>query len=104
MTAESKYTLKKTGKAVLDCRGTPVSYPDREAIVGLEKAHESALAFRGDPIAEIDVVIADHPDFVMAHLFKAAWLTQAMETRVYDDMVQAVNAAYKIIHKANCPN
>jgi tetratricopeptide (TPR) repeat protein len=101
MTAESKYTLKKTGKAVLDCRGTPVSYPDRAAIVALEKAHESALAFRGDPIAEIDVVIADHPDFVMAHLFKAAWLTQAMETRVYDDMVQAVNAADKIIHKAN---
>ncbi len=72
MTAESKYTLKKTGKAVSDCRGTPVSYRDGAAIVALEKAHESALAFRGDPIAEIDVVIADHPNFVMAHLFKAA--------------------------------
>ena len=33
---------------------------------------------RGDAIAEIDAVLAEHPQFVMGHLFKAAWLTQAI--------------------------
>ncbi len=84
-----------------DCRGIPVSYPVANAIEGLDRAQEMSLAFRGDAIAEIDKVIAEHPSFIMAHLFKAAWLTQAMETRIYDDMVKAVQDAENLIGNGN---
>ncbi len=88
-------------EGVPDCRGVPVSYPDRAAIEGMERAHECALAFRGDAIAEIDRVLAEHPGFLMGHLFKAGWLSQAMETRIYRDMVAAVEAAEALSSTAN---
>lgn len=90
-----------TRHSLTDCRGVPVSYQDAQAIAWLERAHECALAFRGDAIAEVDALLAAHPNFVMAHLFKAAWLTQAMETRIYNDMVTAVEAARSHIAAAN---
>lgn len=76
-----------------DPRGVPVSYDRPDAIEGLERAIEMSLAFRGDAIAEIDRTLDDHPDFVMGWLFKAGWLTQAMETRVYSEMVAALREA-----------
>lgn len=84
-----------------DCRGIPVSYPDNAAIKALECAHESYLAFRGDPLEEIDDVIRDHPRFLLAHLFKAAYLTQVMETRVRDELVSTVAAANNLAAEAN---
>ena len=84
-----------------DCRGVPISYHDQSAIDGLERAMLCALAFRGDAIAEIDKVLEDHPGFVMAHIFKAAWLTQAMETRIYTDMVRAFENAAQLSGRAN---
>ena len=94
----SKPMSPRAGK---DPRGVPVSYGHPDAIEGLERAIEMSLSFRGDAIAEIDAVLADHPDFVMGWLFKAAWLTQAMETRIYDDMVAAVREAEKRESVAN---
>ena len=85
----------------VDCRGVPISYGDRGAIEGLERAMLCALSFRGDAIAEIDAVLEEHPQFVMGHLFKAGWLTQAMETRIYDDMVSALNNAAVLSARAN---
>ncbi len=84
-----------------DVRGVPVSYMSADAIDGLERAIEITLAFRGDAIAEIDAVLADHPDFIMGWLFKAGWLTQSMETRIYGDMVAALGEAEKRISRAN---
>lgn len=84
-----------------DCRGIPVSYANNAAIDALEKAHECALTFRGDAIARTDTILEEHPNFVMAHLFKAAWLTQAMETRIYKDMVEAVARAEALIDSGN---
>lgn len=90
-----------TGIGPADCRGVPVSYPDRSAIEALEKAHECALAFRGDAIALTDDILREHPNFIMAHLFKGAWLTQAMETRIYSEMVDAANKAEALVGSAN---
>ena len=88
-------------KACADVRGVPVSYPDGEAVAGLEKAIEMSLAFRGDAVAQIDSVLADHPDFIMAWLFKAAWLTQSMETRMYGAMVASLEEAERRLGAAN---
>ncbi len=85
----------------MDCRGVPISYGDQSAIDGLEHAMLCALAFRGDAIAEVDKVLEEHPGFVMAHIFKAAWLTQAMETRIYETMVTAFENAAKLSARAN---
>jgi len=84
-----------------DCRGVPVSYANNAAIEALEAAHECALAFRGDAIALTNTILEEHPNFVMAHIFKAAWLTQAMETRIYQDMVDAVARAEALIDSGN---
>jgi tetratricopeptide (TPR) repeat protein len=92
---------RSTSTGTTDCRGVPVSYSHCEAIDGLERAHECALAFRGDAIAEIDKVLAAHPRFIMGHLFKAGWMSQAMETRIYDEMVAAVAAAEELSGSAN---
>lgn len=88
-------------RAATDPRGVPVSYANADAIDGLERALEMSLAFRGDAIAEIDAVLAAHPDFVMGWLFKAGWLTQAMETRIYAEMVAALGEAEKRAAHAN---
>ncbi|MEM7524761.1 MAG: tetratricopeptide repeat protein [Pseudomonadota bacterium] len=93
--------LRKTPHAGRDPRGVPVSYAHPDAIEGLERAIEMSLSFRGDAIAHIDGVLADHPDFVMGWVFKAAWLTQAMETRIYNDMVAALREAEKREAMAN---
>ncbi len=85
----------------VDCRGNPISYGDPQAIEGLERAMFCALSFRGDAIAEIDKVLAEHPGFIMAHLFKAGWLTQAMETRIYGEMVTALENCGKVSGRAN---
>ncbi len=84
-----------------DCRGVSTSCQHADAIRGMESAHECALAFSGDAVAEIDAVLAEHPDFVMGHCFKAAMLTQEMETRIYADFVQSVEAAEALWSQAN---
>ena len=85
----------------VDCRNVPISYPHRDAIDGLEEALLCALSFRGDAIGVIDRVLAEHPGFIMGHLFKASWLTQAMETRIYGDMVRAFDNAAALSARAN---
>ena len=84
-----------------DCRGVPISYGDQRAIDGLEEAMLCALTFRGDAVARIDQVLDEHPCFVMAHLFKAAMLTQAMETRIYSEMVNTLENAGQLASRAN---
>ena len=84
-----------------DCRNVPVSYNNTAAIEALELAHEYSLVFENDPVATIDETLKGHPDFIMAHCFKAAMLSQAMETRIYDDFVASVTSAENHWNEAN---
>ena len=100
------YAMKRSRKGgqiagLTDCRGIPVSYSNREAIDALEYAHESYLAFRGDPLDEVNRIIEHHPRFIQAHLFKAAYLTQVMETRTRDDLISTVATATSLAENAN---
>ncbi|GAB5466975.1 MAG: tetratricopeptide repeat protein [Rhodospirillales bacterium] len=76
-----------------DCRGVPTSCQDPALLAALEPLLEDNLVFRGDPVAGIDAILRDRPDFTLGHIFKAALLTQAMETRIYDEMLASVVAA-----------
>lgn len=87
--------------ALTDPRGVPVSGADQSAIDILTEAHEESLGFVGDPIATIDRALSDNPDFIMGHLFKACMLTQAMETRIYSQMLSALEAAEALSDRAN---
>jgi tetratricopeptide (TPR) repeat protein len=84
-----------------DSRDLAVSTADADLVAGLEKAHELFLTYSGDPIGEIEEVLDGAPDFVMGHIFKAALLTQAMETRIYGDMVNALESAEALASRAN---
>ena len=85
----------KTAEAYLFLTQTKTRY-------SLWKQHTSHyLAFRGDPVDEINKVIEEHPDFILAHLFKAAYLTQVLEARVYDDLANSVSAAEELSANAN---
>ena len=88
-------------KARTDCRGVPVSYANGDAIDGLERSITMSLSFRGDPVGEIEKTLENHPDFIMGWVFKAAWMTQYMETRIYGEMVGALNQAENRIANAN---
>ena len=94
-------TLATRPKSFTDCRGVPVSYPDTKAIEGLERAIQMSLVFRGDAIAKIESVLKEHPDFIMGWLFKAGWLSQSMETRIYQEMVEALSQAERRMGTAN---
>ena len=84
-----------------DCRGVPLSTGRRDLVDAFERIHEDCLSMRGDPVQAIDTLLAEHPDFIFGHCFKAGMLTQAMETRVYDDLVASVEAAEALWDRAN---
>ena len=84
-----------------DCRGVAVSTSDRLLVEALDRCHEQSLCFSGNPVAEISDILRDAPDFVMGHCFKAGMLTQAMETRIYDELVASVKAAEGLVAHAN---
>ena len=79
-----------------DFREADFSYSETEAVAGFKVALENGLSFRGDPIAIIDQVLVEHPKFAMGWLFRASWLTQAMETRIYEEMVNSVAHAQNL--------
>jgi hypothetical protein len=64
-----------------DVRGTPISSTNAAALDGYEAAVRSYQTYTGDPIAAIDAVLAEHPDFRAGHLFRAAVLLTAGERR-----------------------
>jgi tetratricopeptide (TPR) repeat protein len=84
-----------------DCRGVPVSTDDQSLINFLDQCLDTALAFDGDSVADISRLLTDHPEFIMGHCFKAGMLTQAMEVRIYDEMLASVEAAEAMADRAN---
>jgi tetratricopeptide (TPR) repeat protein len=65
-----------------DARGTPVSCSSSAALDGFESALRSYQNYIGDPVATIDTVLSEHPEFVLGHLFRAAVLMTAGERRL----------------------
>ncbi len=85
-----------SARVIQDARSVPLTGAGAGAVEGFEAALECALSYRGDATAVIDRTLAEEPDFAMGWLFRAGWLTQAMETRVYDEMVRSVRNAQRL--------
>ncbi len=84
-----------------DKRGNPVSYGSQGAIDALDQAFDLLHAYQADPLAEVDKIIAIHPDFVMAHAFRAGMLATATDKAFEPEMIKSVQAAEALAGQAN---
>ena len=72
-----------------DVRGVPVSHADAQALDAYETALRQFQSYMGDPVATIDGALAQSPDFVIGHLFRAL----AMFTMGEKSLLPAVEAS-----------
>jgi tetratricopeptide (TPR) repeat protein len=84
-----------------DARGVPVSCPSRTALDVYETALGQYQTYVGDPLATIDAALADRPDFVLGHLFRATVLMTLAEQRYATQAAASVDAAEKLLARAN---
>jgi len=75
-----------------DCYGAPVSERDTAAIDGLNAAQRNFRGFFGDPLAEIDNVLASHPGFVMGHCFRGGLFATSSEAACVAEIRKALRA------------
>jgi tetratricopeptide (TPR) repeat protein len=84
-----------------DKRGNPVSYGVQAAVDSLDRVCDMLHAYQADPLAEVDKIIADHPDFAMAHAFRAGALATATDKAFEPEMIKSVQAAEALAPNAN---
>jgi hypothetical protein len=85
----------------IDKRGNPVSYYSQEAIERLDRVFDMMHAYQADPLAEVDSIIAEHPDFALAHAFRAGALAMATDKAFEPELIKSLNAAEGLASKAN---
>jgi tetratricopeptide (TPR) repeat protein len=85
----------------VDRWGNPVSFADSVAVSALERAILKLHAYQADPIADIDAVLANHPDFAMAHAFRAGVLATAADRAFEPELCKSVAAAEALAAGAN---
>lgn len=84
-----------------DKRGNPVSYGSQAAIDRLDRVFDMMHAYQADPLAEADAIIAEHPDFALAHAFRAGALATATDKAFEPELIKSVHAAERLGRKAN---
>ena len=84
-----------------DIWGYPHSHSSSEAVRRFEKAVGLMNAYQADPVAEIDGLLAEHPDFVMGHAFRAAALALAADKAFEPEMKRSLESAEALASKAN---
>ncbi|MFM9864224.1 MAG: tetratricopeptide repeat protein [Micropepsaceae bacterium] len=84
-----------------DKRGNPVSYGTQSAIDGLDLAADMLVAFKADTLGAIDAVIAEHPDFALAHALRAGALATATDKAFEDEALKSLKAAEALAAKVN---
>lgn len=85
----------------IDAREVPVSVGTALALVRFEEALQSFQSYQGDPIAGIDRALADEPDFLLGHLFRALVLTTLCERRFMDEARHSLAAVRELLGAAN---
>src|SRR4249920_136680 len=84
-----------------DQRGNPVSYGLQEAVDALDRACDLLHVYQADPLATVDRIILDHPDFAMAHAFRAGALATATDRAFEPELLKSVAAAEALARRAN---
>jgi len=76
----------------VDARGEPVNGASQAAIALYEQALQEFQCYAGDPLATIDRAIAESPDFVMAHCFRAYLHALSTEAQVLGEVRNTLDA------------
>jgi hypothetical protein len=84
-----------------DKRGNPVSYGSQAAIDKLDEAADMLAAYKADTLTVIDAVIAEHPDFALAHAMRAGALATATDKAFEDEALKSQKAAQALAGRAN---
>ena len=84
-----------------DSRGVPVSTTNKMSLACLEQAGELFNGYFNDPLAVIDAGLAEDPDFVMGHCFRAGMLATVNEKAVLPEVRKSLAAAKALAGKAN---
>ena len=84
-----------------DKRDNPVSYGSQQAIERLDRVFDMMHAYQADPLAEVDAIIAEHPDFALAHAFRAGALATATDKVFEPELLKSLHAAEALARKAN---
>jgi tetratricopeptide (TPR) repeat protein len=87
--------------SLTDVRGNPVSHSSAEAVRRFERVVTLMNAFQADPLAEVDALLAEYPDFVMGHAFRAGALATAGDKAFEGELAKTVTAAEALVGKAN---
>src|SRR6185295_16162471 len=84
-----------------DKRGNPVSYGSQAAIDKLDRVFDMLHAYQADPLAELDIILKEHPDFALAHAFRAGALATATDKAFEPTFAKSQKAAEALASKAN---
>ena len=76
-----------------DGHGLPVSTRSRPALERYGRALAMLNTFRADPLAEIEAALAEAPDFVMGHAFRAGLMVISAEPGLVPELRRSVEAA-----------
>ncbi len=86
---------------MLDLRNNPVSYDNAQALEEFEVALREFQTFFGDPIERVETILANHPGFLVAHLFRAVAYYLTSERRYLEPARQSLADAQALGHGAN---
>ena len=85
----------------MDPRGVPLSHGSVRALAQYEIALRQFQSYVGDPIATLDGVLAESPDFVMGHLFHALALFTTSEKTLLPGVEASLTVARRYRDQAN---
>src|SRR6185295_16162183 len=84
-----------------DKRGNPLSDITSEVIERFDRACDLLHAYQADPLAEVDAILAEHPDFIMGHVMRAGALATTTDKAFEPEFLKSVRAAEALAPKAN---
>jgi tetratricopeptide (TPR) repeat protein len=84
-----------------DLRDVPVSSASPAALAGYETALQQFQSYVGDPVATLDATLAEAPDFVLGHLFKALFLFTLSEKSLVGLAEESLASAERRLSAAN---
>ena len=87
--------------AQIDSRGVVYSTDSEAALAHFETALDRAHSYFGDPFAPADAALAEDPDFVMGHCFKAGLMCMATEKGLEPAIRDSVRTAEALWVRAN---
>ena len=84
-----------------DQRGVPVSTTNPKSLERREQACDLMNGYFNDPFAVIDEALAEDPQFIMGHCFRAAFMATATDKTFLPEIRRSVEAAEALAGKAN---